>query len=75
MNETPSVALFDLRFKDSLPPIQSELNNENDLDDGENNKQRGNADGEEEEWIASSHYERLVDRSTFECRLRFKSIK
>ena len=57
MNETPSVALFDLRFKDSLPPIQSEQNNENDQDGG-GNKQRGNADGEEEEWIASSHYER-----------------
>ena len=58
MDETPSVALFDLRFKDSLPPILSELNNERDQDDGGNSKQRGNADGEEEEWIASSHYER-----------------
>ena len=48
MNDTPSVALFDLRFKDSLPPIASDLMEE---------KKRGDADGEEE-WIASSHYER-----------------
>ena len=25
MNETPSVAVFDVRFKDSLPPIKGEV--------------------------------------------------
>ena len=47
MNEIPTVALFDLRFKDSLPPIVT-------------SKLRGSADGEEEEWVTSTHYERSV---------------
>lgn len=54
METVPTVAAFDLRYKDSLPPIQGEVMDENDRTGSD----RGNVDGEEDEWVTTSHYDR-----------------